>query len=177
MLYTNTFIQKQLNRVNAGLVEDGIIGNMTKFWIRGVQYAGDLKVDSIYGENTHNYLESIIDTIDTNTKHFNQTEFNCPCCGGNIGIHVNLLVLLESIRHYFLQPIIINSGYRCPEHNEEVDGGTTSQHLYGKAADIRVISISPGLVYTLANKMNVKGGVGEYSTFTHVDSRGTKARF
>lgn len=33
-------------------------------------------------------------------------------------------------------PILINSGYRCPELNEAVGGATNSAHLSGAAADI-----------------------------------------
>ena len=33
-------------------------------------------------------------------------------------------------------PVQINSGYRCPELNDEVGGVSDSAHLYGLAADI-----------------------------------------
>ena len=34
-------------------------------------------------------------------------------------------------------PLIINSGYRCPALNAAVGGVATSQHMIGEAADIR----------------------------------------
>lgn len=34
------------------------------------------------------------------------------------------------------RPIVISSGYRCPELNKAVGGVATSQHLKGEAADI-----------------------------------------
>ena len=35
-------------------------------------------------------------------------------------------------------PVVVNSGYRCPELNRLVGGCTTSNHLTGCAADLRV---------------------------------------
>jgi len=34
-------------------------------------------------------------------------------------------------------PYVINSGYRCPDHNREVGGTKTSSHQAGYAADIQ----------------------------------------
>ena len=33
-------------------------------------------------------------------------------------------------------PLIVNSGWRCPEHNARSGGVKTSKHLYGCAVDI-----------------------------------------
>lgn len=35
--------------------------------------------------------------------------------------------------------IIISSGYRCPELNKLVKGSKTSDHMYGRAADFKVV--------------------------------------
>lgn len=43
---------------------------------------------------------------------------------------------LERIRLLLGAPIIITSGYRCPELNEAVGGSKFSQHMAGEAADI-----------------------------------------
>lgn len=56
----------------------------------------------------------------------------------------NLLELcrevLEPIREAYGKPIIVTSGYRCPELNKAVGGVATSEHLQGMAADIRTLS-------------------------------------
>ena len=56
----------------------------------------------------------------------------------------NLLELcrnvLEPIREAYGKPVIITSGYRCPELNEKVGGEPSSEHLQGMAADFRTLS-------------------------------------
>jgi len=45
---------------------------------------------------------------------------------------------LDKVREFAGFPMIINSGYRTPEHNKRVGGVPTSAHLTGLAADIRI---------------------------------------
>lgn len=42
---------------------------------------------------------------------------------------------LEAVRERLGVPVIISSGYRCPELNKAVGGQPNSQHLTGQAAD------------------------------------------
>ena len=44
----------------------------------------------------------------------------------------------QRIRSGLGRPLVINSGYRSPEHNHDVGGATFSRHIYGDAADIDV---------------------------------------
>lgn len=46
--------------------------------------------------------------------------------------------VLEPLREFAGQPIIITSGYRCPALNIKVGGVYASQHTLGEAADIRL---------------------------------------
>ena len=111
------------------------------------------------------------------SKHFRRDEFACKCgCGFNT-VDVELLATLEAVREHFGKPVIITSACRCPAHNERVGGASGSQHKLGRAADIIVKDVDPEDV---AEGLGVHcvGGVGEYSTFTHVDSRSDrKARW
>ena len=54
--------------------------------------------------------------------------------------NINLLVdnVLDPIRDKFCNPIIITSGYRCPQVNKLVGGANNSQHMSGCAADFHV---------------------------------------
>ena len=53
--------------------------------------------------------------------------------------NLELLVtrVLDPLREAWGSPIIVTSGYRCPELNARVGGVKTSYHLRGMAADIR----------------------------------------
>ena len=56
---------------------------------------------------------------------------------------INLRVLstnLSFIRERFGAPIVVNSGYRCPDLNKAVGGVPKSRHQVGKAADIRCLT-------------------------------------
>jgi len=107
-----------------------------------------------------------------NSQYFDRSEFACKCGCGFDTVDAELLNALTYIREHFERPLIINSGCRCPDYNssDAVRGSTNSQHMAGRAADIRVDGIDPQFVYELADNMEV-GGLGEYSTWTHIDCR------
>lgn len=111
------------------------------------------------------------------SANFKLSEFECThpqhkhvqLCG-------ELAEKLQRLRSALGKPIIINSGYRCPERNAQVKGSPTSQHLHGKAVDIAVRGVSPKRVAAEAEKIGF-GGIGIYETFTHLDTRNGKARW
>jgi len=109
------------------------------------------------------------------TEHFTYNDFKCPCCdllklSGRFYLHVEKL---EVIRQKYDKKLIINSGYRCSNHNKRVGGVADSQHLIF-ATDFRPLGI-----YTmedldlLANLAEEEGfaGIGRYNTFNHIDLR------
>lgn len=53
-----------------------------------------------------------------------------------------VLSLLQVIRDAWGGPIIISSGYRCPELNKKVGGASNSDHVYGAAVDFHTVSNS-----------------------------------
>ena len=114
------------------------------------------------------------------TKDFSRDEFKCRCgkCVGNY-VDIRLVKGLQALRDLIGMPIIINSAVRCPEYNKKVGGVKDSQHIKGRAADIRVKGMDPGKVADFAEQIDVfkNGGIGRYSTFTHVDVRGYRARW
>ena len=113
-----------------------------------------------------------------NTKHFQDAELACRCCGGYID-NVALKMVLEDVREHFNAPVNINCGTRCSLHNNEVGGAEFSWHLSGHAADIVVMGVPPGGVYRYLNNRPYADliGLGSYSTFTHIDTRGKRARW
>ena len=69
----------------------------------------------------------------------------------------NIIALVEDVlqplRDAWGGPLFINSGYRCPELNEAVDGVPTSQHVKGQAADVGVTD--PYALAKLVKKMRL----------------------
>jgi uncharacterized protein YcbK (DUF882 family) len=45
------------------------------------------------------------------------------------------------------------NGYRCKEHNADVGGSINSQHLKGKAADIKSKAFSPSEIATITDDL------------------------
>ena len=59
--------------------------------------------------------------------------------------------VLDPLREYLGSPIVITSGYRCRDLNNDVGGSPTSQHLLGLAADFRPNYTNPD---EMADRMN-----------------------
>ena len=68
-------------------------------------------------------------------KYFKYEDFACLCCGANKTNPV-FIDMLDAARGFAGVPFIINSGYRCPVHNQAV-GSSADNHPAGEAADIR----------------------------------------
>ena len=69
-----------------------------------------------------------------------------------------------------LIPIELTSGYRSEYTNARTEGAAQdSEHPKATAADIKIAGIAPDVVAMMAKFFRV-GGIGTYSTFTHVDS-------
>ncbi len=93
-----------------------------------------------------------------------------------VKIDPRLVAKLQAMRSAAGRPITINSGYRTPERNGAVGGSPTSQHLYGKAADIVIAGMTPERMADMAEAVGFDG-IGVYSWGIHVDVRGTKSRW
>lgn len=84
------------------------------------------------------------------TEHFTLQEFERSRKAQELGIdnHVPARLIpaleqlcqevLEPLRLYAGEPVIISSGYRCPKLNRLVGGTLLYQHVKGEAADIHL---------------------------------------
>lgn len=108
------------------------------------------------------------------SKNFKVKEFACHDGSDRVLICQETVDILQAVRDYFGQPITINSGYRTPSYNKKVGGATNSQHVKGTAADIKVKGVPSWAVAGFLEDNFKKNGIGYYSTFTHIDSRGYK---
>ncbi len=72
------------------------------------------------------------------SAHFNSKEFRCKCNKPHdFKISDKLISKLEELFNTLnCSKIIVNSGYRCPEHDKAVGGNGSGQHTKGTAADI-----------------------------------------
>ena len=112
------------------------------------------------------------------SANFRVREFACTDGSDPIFIDTELVKILQKIRTHFGKSVTITSAYRTPTKNKACGGTTYSQHLYGKAADIKVNGVTPKKVAAYANTLLPnKGGIGTYKTFTHIDVRATKSRW
>ena len=120
------------------------------------------------------------------TTNFSLEEFKCKD-GSEIPNDVlpNIIELaknLQVLRDAIGKSITINSGYRSPKYNAKIGGVKDSQHVKGKASDLRVSGMTPKelaeVIEKLIKRKKMKeGGIGIYPNFTHYDIRGTKARW
>ena len=119
------------------------------------------------------------------SRSFRVREFACRDGSDPLFVDSALVQLLQSIRDHFGAPVVITSGYRTAAHNAAVGGSKSSQHLLGRAADIRVQGVSVEDVAAYAESLMPDwGGVGRYPVkagratgWVHVDVRPVKSRW
>lgn len=116
---------------------------------------------------------------------FRVREFACSDHSDPVFIDSELVGLLQAIRDHFGQPVRLTSGYRTAAYNSTLKNAARySQHLYGRAADIRVDNTSVEAVAAYAETLLPdSGGIGRYPSsanrkgWVHLDVRPTKSRW
>lgn len=100
--------------------------------------------------------------------NFNKHEFMCRCGCGRADMDPKFVYTLQFIRDRAGFPLVISSGYRCPDHNQAVSstGSRTGPHTLGKAADIRVSGEAAYHLVRLAVRQQVTG-IGIHQTGPH----------
>ena len=114
------------------------------------------------------------------TAHFNAKEFRCKCGKSHDTlISEELLQKLEKLYTALdCSKIIVNSGYRCANHDKAVGGSGSGQHTKGTAADVVCYGqdgqpISSKTVCCAAQDLGF-GGIANITsayTSTHLDVR------
>jgi uncharacterized protein YcbK (DUF882 family) len=112
------------------------------------------------------------------SKNFSLSEMDCHCKSPSCKItyvDTDLIEFLEEKRDMIGKPLIILSGFRCTAHNKRVGGKPGSQHLQGKAADLKLKNHD---ILGYVDFFKDAQGLGVYKTFIHVDARsGGRARW
>jgi uncharacterized protein YcbK (DUF882 family) len=113
------------------------------------------------------------------SQNFSKVEFACHDGCGFDDPDARLIKALQELREQVGSPLIVVSGCRCQHHNSGVGGANGSQHLLGKAADIRSDTLTPVELKTYAVKIPAfkNGGIGLYEGWLHVDVRHGMARW
>lgn len=116
------------------------------------------------------------------SEHFDSDEFECPCAHENCSytlIEEEVVDVAEAIRKS-VGALKITSGFRCTAHNLEVGGKPGSQHLVGKALDLKSLRGFNGsqlAYYAERLPLIQRGGLGIAKTWIHVDTRGHRSRW
>jgi len=106
------------------------------------------------------------------SKNFKLSEFACKDGSIVVLVDYELVEKLQQLRNKVNKPVVITSGYRSVAYNKKCGGIPTSNHLLGKAADIKISRMTPLEVAKLADTLGFLG-IGVYPTFTHVDVQGS----
>ena len=91
-----------------------------------------------------------------------------------------IITKLEELRRKIKQPLAINSGYRSFGYNNDLyrlgyrKRPTKSRHTSGDAVDV---ALPYRIIARDAERVFKNGGIGKGRSFTHVDTRGRKARW
>ena len=107
------------------------------------------------------------------SKYFSFDEMKCKCGCDQAPMDQEFMVLLDNIRESLAKPLIISSGYRCPNHPIEAKKAKPGAHATGKAADIAVAGVDAQRVLLAAMLLDVNRlGVQQKGTgrFIHVDT-------
>lgn len=148
-----------------GLEADGIPGKLTQAALLDAVANGRFKQEESQSEGS-----SQTGTFWDDIKYFTREEFRCKCggkyCNGfPAEPQEGMVRAIDNVREHFGKAFTLNSGVRCPTHNANVGGVSTSRHLYGKAVDFHVpgktaaqvlayLATLPGLGYCYAIDAN-----------------------
>lgn len=106
------------------------------------------------------------------TPNFSEEEFRCKCgkCGGALFMRQDFMEALQQIRSDFNRPMVVNSGYRCRQHPEELRKSSPGAHAQGRAADIAVSTAGDRFLLARIGMVYGMTGIGVAKTFIHLDN-------
>ncbi|WP_195269371.1 D-Ala-D-Ala carboxypeptidase family metallohydrolase [Eubacterium sp. 1001713B170207_170306_E7] len=107
------------------------------------------------------------------SEHFGLWEYACDCAGYCSGFPVmpdpGLTERVEALRCACGQPVILTSGVRCAQRNEEVGGVSWSFHKRGRAADLYCPGVAVGDLAAMAKAVGLNVLPYYSSGYVHVE--------
>tara|TARA_R100000656_G_scaffold64203_1_gene49241 strand:- start:42 stop:452 length:411 start_codon:yes stop_codon:yes gene_type:complete len=102
--------------------------------------------------------------------NFSFNEYKCSSHGG-VKISPVVLDFIQAYRNILKKGVSINSGFRCPEHNNSVSStGEDGPHTTGYAIDISTNTQTQYQLLRFVFSYNPQPlGIGIAKTFTHID--------
>ena len=91
--------------------------------------------------------------------NFTREEFACGCGCGFDDIDPLIVTTLQRLRDEVQRPVVVNSGCRCKSHNAAVKGAPQSQHMRGKAADIRIDGMTSQQIIDILRRLYLDGEI------------------
>lgn len=83
-----------------------------------------------------------------------------------------IFYVLQPLRDRLGKPIIVTSGYRCPRLNAHpsIKGAVNSNHILGRAADIRVANCQPRVLWQYIKNSGIEFDecILEYNSWVHI---------
>lgn len=85
---------------------------------------------------------------------------------------------LQPIRDKIKKPMVITSGYRCPQVNKLVGGVANSQHTKGQAVDFIIHGLTPAQIIAKIKTFNIEFDqlINEYDKWVHISFNKGKNR-
>lgn len=92
----------------------------------------------------------------TITNHKKYQELNLKEAQAIIGKMYFLAGFAEAIREIIGKPLLVSSGFRCPELNKAINGSIFSQHMLAEAIDISCKTLQPKTLFDRIRKSGLK---------------------
>lgn len=112
-------------------------------------------------------------------KYFTHNELMCKCGCNKQLMSSEFVSKLEEMREALRFPFIVNSAYRCPEHNSNVSHtGRDGPHTSGRAIDIKCSHKQAFEIMSNAKRFGFTGvGIAQKGAnrFIHLDDLTEKA--
>ena len=107
------------------------------------------------------------------SKFFNENEIKCQHCGELVW-EESFFEWLDQVRFVYDKPMVVSSGYRCPEHPIEARKHKPGAHTTGCAVDIAVYGPDALRLISIAYSLGCRRiGVNQKgkhkSRFIHLD--------